>query len=220
MRWPEPSPRIDRPDVKRRIQNRAGISTAPARARCSAALRKSRRPAATPGVRSPAPAPQVSHRARLRLMQKSARATRGLAADFLHSFPRGKLKTGFNSRHGFSNSISKIQRGFFNPGLGVAALFLFAFAHKKNRSRQRQPGPVARRVSQFLFPNSRRVSFQKSAAVFSNSVSKSRNGFFQVAHQVSHKSPAKSRFRGNWGNQNIAHSTPNPRRACHAVSRS
>lgn len=45
--------------AKRRTQNRAGISTAPARARCSAALRKSRRPAATPGGRSPAPLPPI-----------------------------------------------------------------------------------------------------------------------------------------------------------------
>lgn len=138
---PSRSQRIDAQPVERRIQNCAGISTAPARARHSATLRKSRRPAATLSEKIARSSLQA------RLLNKSAPAIRVVAADFFTASAVENSKSDSNSRHGFSQ---------FQPRTAAH------FSVRRHSQKNSLPGTgrkarLIARACQILLPKFRRV---------------------------------------------------------------
>jgi len=189
MRWPEPSPRTDRPDAKRRYKKSRGekLPRVLDTRQCSqnlAARRSIGRKIARPSASS---FPPRACAADVKIDSGNAQACRR----FFHELPPWKTQNRFNSRRGFlkfhfkkSGAVFKSRRRRF------AAHFLLAAARKKFRFRVTEALPGRSFSFQFSFPKSRRVSFQNSQRVFQIPFPKS-GAIFLVAHSGRSQKPSK-----------------------------
>lgn len=154
-------------------------------------------------------------------MQKSARAIYRLPPIFSQApavenfkFPARFFKFHFKNPARFFKSRGRGRRSFFcSPSLSLPG-----------NGSPAPPLPPGFSIFVSKFPPR---YFPKSAPGFHKVVSKIRNRFFKfrfqnprrffkVAHSSLVQKSRKSRFQGNWANQNITHFTPNPHGRVHA----